>query len=224
MVLTKKDLDDAVDTLTERIIGIMDEKLTGVAARITSLEDSINVNKLEIESQMNEISDLKLANAELNSRLEDLTHRLENHVPDQFSTTNINKKVIEIEERLEERTNRQLRQTLVFRGIHEQGDETWDDTKNIVANVISKNIGVSVRTAENMLNRVHRGRHSNKQQYQNKPRPVYAALYRWEDCEEIVEEFRDLNIKKKSSIQANNNKTSQSSYEKERTQRGRDNN
>ena len=48
-----------------------------------------------------------------------------------------------------------------------------------------------------MFNRVHRGRPARDN---NSPRPIYAALFKWVDCEDLVECYKNLNIEKKSSI------------------------
>ena len=206
MVLTKIDLDEsinaAIEVLIQRFTGIIDDKLTGVVARISLLEDSANNNKIVFEAQAKELAELLVANAELQSNLDTLAQKFE-----EFSSGHVQspppldftKKLVEVEERLEERTNRQLRQTLVFTGIPEEKNESWDDTFDLLARTISKNLGISFNKAGNMLNRVHRGRPTDNL---NKPRPIYAALYRWSDCEDILEEFRSLNISRKSSIRA----------------------
>ena len=51
------------------------------------------------------------------------------------------KRVVALEEKLEERTNRQLRKTLVFRGIEEKPDgespESWEESRVKLAEAIS---------------------------------------------------------------------------------------
>ena len=64
MVLTRKDLDEAVELLTEGFTGHFNDKFTAVASQISSLEESIINNKQEIDSQRDEILELKRANAE----------------------------------------------------------------------------------------------------------------------------------------------------------------
>ena len=54
-----------------------------------------------------------------------------------------------------------------------------------------------------MLNRVHRARRSDDPNHRDQPRRIFAALFKWEDCEELVDGFRELNIKGKSSIRIN---------------------
>ena len=104
----------------------------------------------------------------------------------------------ELSERLEERTNRQLRQTLIFKGIHElENEKTWADTKAHLATNISQCVGVTQTFALQMLNRVHRGRPNPRNARQ---RVIYANLYSWEICGKLVHDFRRLNIEGKSQI------------------------
>ena len=200
MVVTKKDLDEAVEILTKRFTDLLNVCVAAVVLRVGNLEDTVEQNNTQISDQNEEIIELKKANAELSSRIDALSNKLDNLDPGKsnYDITNVSKKVQEIEERLEERTNRQLRQTLIIRGIQEVPNETWDDTKDLVAKAISKNTDVSFQEATNMLNRVHRGRPNPKNK--NQPRPIYMALHKWEDCEFIVDEFRDLNINRRSTI------------------------
>lgn len=98
---------------------------------------------------------------------------------------------------MEERTNRQLRQTLVFKGIDEIPHEKWADTKKLLGDTISECVGVTQLFGVQMLNRVHRGRPNPNKHNQ---RDIYANLYSWEVCEKLVEDFRQLNIQGHSYI------------------------
>ena len=205
MVLTKRDLDDAVtstvELMTERFTVIIEEKLTGVLSRVSELEVTITNNQIQFDLQAKELQKLSLANDELRANIDLISQKLEDieTAQNQYSSTEVSKKIKEVEERLEERTNRGLRQTLVFRGVREQKNESWEDTFEIVVEIIAKNMGISQNSARSMLNRVHRGRPSDNAD-NNSPRPIYAAMFKWYDCENIIDEFRDLNIHKKSSI------------------------
>ena len=103
-----------------------------------------------------------------------------------------------LEERIEDRTNRQLRKTIVISGIREQkGEETWADTKRVVANTISKHIkDVDYTEALDMLERVHRSAPTRNENKKGK-RDIYAAIRDWEDCEFLTRSFRKLNAKKR---------------------------
>ena len=197
MVLTKKDLDDAV----ERLIVIIDEKFSGISERITSLENSSVVHKHEIEEQNNKIKEIQDENIDLKSQLDALCQKFETFEQELSASTNTQlfNKINDIEERIEQRTNRQLRQTIIISGVRENKNETWDETRELVAETISKNLKVSFDSADKMLNRVHRANRKDPR-YPNKPRRIFAALYKWNDCEELIETFRELNISGRSSV------------------------
>ena len=97
----------------------------------------------------------------------------------------------EVEEQIEDRTNRQLRKTLVFQDIVEAPDEkTWKDTKEVLADRIGKALNISHEKANSIIDRCHRG--GNKKFYleKNKCRPTFAAMHKWDDCEDICQVSR----------------------------------
>ena len=97
-------------------------------------------------------------NVERNKKINNIQKRL-----DKIANNN------EIEERIEERTNCSLRQTLVFKGIKEQkfedknykGDlvtvfERWSDTSVILSEVIAKTCDTDVEDTRDWINIAHR--------------------------------------------------------------------
>lgn len=113
---------------------------------------------------------------------------------------------------MEERTNRQLRETLVFRGIPESSNsrhasnssassattadptvETWDQSKQKLANVIADASDISAASAIEMVERAHRSA-PNPRYQGTAPRAIFVALYKWPDAERIVDAFRKYNI------------------------------
>ena len=126
----------------------------------------------------------------------DLETRLANVDNNQGNSSDslTNNKVKELEELIEERTNRQMRQTIVIKGIREDKNEkTWNDTKRVVASKIMDVTGVSKDEAFSMLNRVHRSQPSSNPLKKNR-RDIFAALYSWQDCEFLIKKFRRHNI------------------------------
>ena len=108
------------------------------------------------------------------------------------------KNIGDLTERVEERTNRQLRNTLVFKGIpdvegeKDQGSKSWHITRQLLANKIAENIdGLDEEVAFKLLERVHRGKESK---FNKGRRPIYAKLFDWNDCEKIKECFRFANM------------------------------
>ena len=100
----------------------------------------------------------------------------------------LEERLIAIEERIEERTNRQMRQTLVFRGIQEQAlEKTLADTDNLLADTLGDALGID---ASNMVNRCHRTGNPQFYAQAGRARPIAAAMHAWKDCERIIDHFR----------------------------------
>ena len=97
--------------------------------------------------------------------------------------------------KLEHRTNRDMRNTLIFRGVPERKDEsTWDKTESVLADIISKTCDIDIEETNDMFERVHRGR---PRQYNKGKRDIYVRFKFWKDSEYVkdcfYESFRDKN-------------------------------
>ena len=129
--------------------------------------------------------------------LENLVTKLQNQPkPEAEQTDKITDRVHAVEELIEERTNRQLRKTLVIRGIPEQQHEKWNDTDSVLSSIISKTLDIPLQEAGKMIDRCHRGGNPKFYKDNNRHRPIYAAMHRWKDCENLIWEAR----KKKSAL------------------------
>ena len=112
-------------------------------------------------------------------------------------SSGIEERTRQLEELVEERTNRQLRKTLVIKGISESEQEkTWYDVETRLSHVISETLDISPDTARGLIDRCHRG--GNPQYYKsiNKPRPIFAAMHSWKVCEDLLWKAR----KKKNCV------------------------
>ena len=106
---------------------------------------------------------------------------------DTFSHSAVLERMHSIEERLEERTNRQLRKTLVFRGINQDMSErSWKDCEEVLAKVIASTLDIDSKDAINMIDRCHRGGNPEYFKKENKLRPIYAAIHEWKVCEDVI--------------------------------------
>ena len=105
----------------------------------------------------------------------------------------------QLEEHVEDRTNRQLRKTLVFHNIPEEPQESWAQTEKRVAEVIADVCNIQVAEAAENLERVHRSA-PNPRYKGNSPRKIFAALYDWKFSEKCKEAFKEKNIAKTSTI------------------------
>ena len=183
------------DTLTVSIMAgieqVIDKKFSAFDFKIKNLEESVLSNTNEISNIRAEIEEIHTINANQVIEIAQLKHEntlMKNQISTQaLSTQNI---IGELEERVEERTNRSLRQTMTFRGIKEIPNEKWSDTKRILAESLAETCDVTYEDAEHSINRAHRsGRKSN-----GKPRVIYANFCRWDVTQDIISAFRFSNM------------------------------
>lgn len=164
---------------------LLAETVTNLVEEVRGLKETIKVlqDKADVEPQASVAAEVN----ELKKSVEALQQK-EDSQP-QTPTSNLEQWMTDIEERIESRTNRQLRQTLVFRHIPEnkEAEKNWDDTTNIIAGKIASLCDVSAVEAKAMINRCHRG--GNPKHYdarKQKFRPIYANLFSWQNCEKIL--------------------------------------
>ena len=102
--ITKADLDEAVDKVTERLELIIDVKLSNVHESFKTLEKAIQENKSVIENQASEIESLKCENLNLKSNIDFLVKKFEEievvHVAP--PNTNTTEQLKNLEERIKE--------------------------------------------------------------------------------------------------------------------------
>ena len=100
-------------------------------------------------------------------------------------------KIIDLEESIEERTNRQLRQTLVFRNIPENvSEKRWADTKGVISEKIANLLAISEDEAWDMVNRCHRSGDKSYYEKKKKHRPIFVNMFSWDVCENITKNAR----------------------------------
>ena len=58
-------------------------------------------------------------------------------------------------------TNRNMRNTLIFRGVMEEPNENWGVTEQILVNLLITQVDVPPESATNMIERAHRGKNNN---------------------------------------------------------------
>ena len=156
----KNELKTLSNELKDCITDIKNEifsKINEFEKRVDELEiqtsraiELAEANNHKIESLTNEIASLEEINLALREKLEEACQPAENVA--------LEKKVTELEEKIEERTNRQLRETIVIKGVPEEGDESWERTTAVLAEIITmgtENIK-SVNEARTFIKRAHR--------------------------------------------------------------------
>lgn len=91
---------------------------------------------------------------------------------------------------LDDQINRSMRSTLIFKGIKDEPNESWENTEQILTEVIVRHLKMNANNVADMLERVHRGKTSSER---NGPPYIFAKFYSWKDSEQVKTGFADAN-------------------------------
>ena len=192
--------DEAMAALTKTTEST-NEKIDRITARLDSYDDKIEKLEQSIQHTYDRVGELgaKVENgdvlvglkvADLQKRVGELEEKLKN-------LENLPAKVEQLIENVEDRTNRQLRETLIFKNIpEEEGDEedAYTETKKLLATVISTHVdGISYEQAFNQIKRAHRERKREDDDDFDRTgkRFIFAAIHSWDLCQTIIDTFRE---------------------------------
>ena len=173
-------------TFTCESCGQLQATLNKLIDKVTQLEKQLAEQSMQIATQ----------SAQLATQTQQIAANQNDVQPAtiHFDQDKLEERLNEIEERIEERTNRQMRKTLVFRGVREHaGEKYWKHTDERLSKVIADAITCSESDASDMIDRCHRT--GNPQYYKDagRSRPIAAAMHSWKDCEDIIDTFRKNN-------------------------------
>ena len=182
-----KVIADKIDSFGERL-DRFDQRLDRIDG-----DHLVHAQKFEqIEAKFDDV-DLKFTNniAGVFTRLAEVEKQLrrqESETADELK--NLKLENDRIKEELENRTNRQLRQTLIFKNIPEtKNDESYADVKNLLADVISTYTDITKDDAFAGIVRAHREAKREESTREGK-RKIFAAFIDWELPQKILEQFR----------------------------------
>lgn len=149
-------------------------------------------DKIASEADVSDIEEVAKKQISLEKEVNDLKEKI---TPDGSSVSDhsvgVQEKLKELEKKVEDRTNRQLRKTLVIRNLPESDDEkTWSDTRELVASKFADLLEITQEEAVQLIDRCHRGGNTNYYRKKKRVRPIYVAILRWYDCEDIVQAAR----------------------------------
>lgn len=211
-MVTNSELKQQLDAFSARIEkSIADnhvetgKKIDGLTARLDAFD--ARIKELEGKSQENEerIDEIgaQLDNSDEKSseKFIELTKRIEELEEKMKKLEDVPASIKKITENVEDRTNRQLRETLVFKNLPEVNEkESFNDTKKLLATTISENCdGVTYDEAYRQIKRAHResGHRTdeNGEKIREGKRHIFAALHSWDLCQTIIETFREKGIK-----------------------------
>ena len=88
--------------------------------------------------------------------------------------------------RLEDQTNRNCRQTLIIRGIREKPNETWKDTKQLLAETLATVCKLDKKKLPTQIMRAHRGPAVKFDDKKHGVRDIHALFFDWNVCQEVL--------------------------------------
>ena len=169
---------------------------------------NMKVELVRLQSELETVSAIASNAQKLSEQLKkDCTLLKEENVNLKAKLQNVVIEQDKICEVIEDNKNRQLRKTLVFKGIPEaeyegstspsgaptKRSETWEDTATILATSMSEALNVDIEAARDMVERCHRAA-PNPRYKGSAPRPIFAAFVNWRDSERTKEAFRKNNL------------------------------
>ena len=187
MVLSQHDLEAALEKQSKLLTDNFEKIQSNLINEISSM-------KKELSDARNEASDARVL-AETNAGE---IARLSSTILSLVEQNKLQAKdLCDLTELVEDRTNRQMRNTLVFKNVPKTVKEkSWNDTQNVLSSTVAKALKVKPETIAKVFERVHRGRDRKD----GGPPHIFAKVFNWNDSERLKSDIRDLNIKKKTSI------------------------
>ena len=196
-------LTGVISALDEKLsakLDSFDQRITALEAHCTNNTQNITTNTIsinnvkltattnlnDINSIQTELSTVATDNHERDTRINKLDDdisslrvKVENN--EQFNAVHT--------EFIEDQMNRSLRKNIIIRGIPEGNNETWEDTRAIVANALGAATKINPNQVGDMFERIHRG--SAKEGDDKKfPRTIFALLYNWNNVDVLMSELR----------------------------------
>ena len=150
---------------------------------------TITSNHNDLKSSIDAVKELSEAAIKKATDNETQINELSEEIKEISLTNNENNaltiaKISELAEELDDQINRNLRTTLIFRGIATNPTEkSWDDTTNILIDNITNHCpDLDGDTVYNAIERAHRGRPNTDK---TKPPNIYVKFNSWRDSERI---------------------------------------
>ena len=113
---------------------------------------------------------------------------------------------------IEDLRNRSMRNTLIFRNLPEENNETWEDTCGLLGSYIySKlNLPYDQDTIDSQISRAHQGSEEKSRNVvessnpRQGPKPVFAQFVNWCFTEEVKAGIIKVNTQKRTNVTVNN--------------------
>ena len=194
----KKSTEACIKEAIKHELSSLKNEIVRLQSELETANNTAN-NAIKLAEQLKkDLTLLKEENAELKANLK--------------NQKNEHEKIVEL---VEDNKNRQVRKTLVFKGIPEKRFDTedgklnpdgtpktrpenWSETSNILATAMSEILGTTFEEAHDMVERCHRAA-PNPRYKGTAPRPIFASFIDWRDSETTKDSARKINIENKNS-------------------------
>ena len=156
------------------------------AVTLDSIEELLKKQKDEIVQEISK---------DITTKIEALTKRIDENNNSTKSNKDeigkLNKRVKELESKLEDQTNRSLRNTLIIRGLKEHEIENnCSQTSRKVNEVLSRVLDMPPQHISHMIKRCHRG-----QKKDDKVRPIFIKFQSWKDAQFVLTSITRIRTK-----------------------------
>lgn len=168
-----------------------DAKFTKIFKKIDDISNAADNAKKTADDALDACKRNEENIATINETLVEISDKYDNLQKDN-STYVVRIRVLE--KKLEDQVNRSSRKSIVVRGVKESANETWEDTRAILAKEIAKVANINEQNASSMIERVHRSRPNA---YKEGKRDIIAGFYDWNDSELVKLKFRAAAMKGK---------------------------
>ena len=185
----KTELSAKIDGISARLDGY-DAKLEEIEKNVQSADEKVGTLHAEIGNK-DEYYMRKFA--ELNEKIVTLEGKIAH-------LENLPTEMDELAEEIEDRTNRQLRETLIIKNVPEIDDENTGNmtknylaTKKLLAKVICEHINIGYDECFDSIKRAHReaDRSEELENSRKGQRLIYAAFHSWDLSQEVIDVFRE---------------------------------
>ena len=170
-------LNQKIEELNNKI----EENHQNLSTKINENHQNLTQLLQNVEKKAEEASKLANDNKEDIKRLESTVTQLNDKLEEK------QKKQEELEDLIIDQIDRNLRNTIIVRGLPKANNErTWDDTAETFVNYLSRNLHWDKTTKDNLYNdieRIHRGKDNN---HQESPPAVFIKFYSWKTAQNII--------------------------------------
>ena len=223
---TLKELKDAIELINQNINKVRKtiKENHQVMTKIEQVERKTEIalklakkNEIEINNISKYYSEFK---KERNPKhLNNLTERIkkiETQLQDQNKNDEVdrmNKLEIQLQgknDEIEDLKNRSLRNTLIFKKLPEENNETWEDTCRVLTKFIHSELDLphDKEFIDGQISRAHRGvtdnfRNEESENQWKGPKPIFVQIGNWWLAEEIKTESIKLHAQKRAKVTVN---------------------